>query len=554
MSTWCEKLTFGQALDRAVERFGAREALMFQGQRWTFAQLQADCDRAARALIQAGVRPGDKVSLWLMNRPEFVHLIFAVAKIGAVLVPANTRFRTRDIEYLLRQSDSTTLITADRSGPIDYLAMVRELLPDLPSASDPRNLQSAAFPELRRVIVLSDQHYPGALPWNDLLRAGEAVPPEEFNARQRAVNPDDTAIILYTSGTTGFPKGVMHNHDPLRIVMDHANRLAVRPQDVVLMYLPLFHSFGLHEGPWMSMVSGARVVLMEQFDAGEALRLIESEKASLIHGFDTHFRDLMDHPDCLQTDRSSLRTGLLAAGLASSEATARHAQQLLCHTVSCWGMTEVGAGATLGRLTDTDDERCTRSGVPLPGYDYKVVDPETGKPVPFGTPGELLCRGYGVMQGYYQKPEETAKVLDADGWFRSGDMCILYEDETIRFLGRFKDMLKVGGENVDPAEVEALLLSHPAVSRVVVVGVPDPRLSEVACACVVLQPGAEGTATPPGAGAGMLEALTSHLRGQVASFKIPRHVVVVDELPMTASGKIQKFKLREICLQQLGLS
>lgn len=544
MSRWCEKITFGEALDRAVERFGDREALMFQDQRWSFAQLQADCDRAARALIQAGVRPGDKVTLWLMNRPEFVHILFAVAKVGAVLVPANTRFRTRDIEYLLRQSDSTTLITADRSGPIDYLAMIRELLPDLHSAPDPRNLQTTAFPELRRVIVLSDQRHSGALSWSDLLRAGESVAREELDARQRAVGPDDTAIILYTSGTTGFPKGVMHNHDPLRIVMDHANRMAVRPQDVILMYLPLFHSFGLHEGPWMSIVSGARMVLMEQFDAGEALRLIESEKASLIHGFDTHFRDLMDHPNCLQTDRASLRTGLLAAGLASSEPTARRAQQLLCHTVSAWGMTEVGAGVTLGRLTDTEDERCLRSGVPLPGYYYKVVDPESGKGVPFGTPGELLCNGYGVMQGYYQKPEETAKVLDADGWFHSGDMCILYEDETIRFLGRFKDMLKVGGENVDPAEVEALLLAHPAVSRVVVVGVPDPRLSEVPCACVVLNPGAEVTA----------DSLTGHLRGQVASFKIPRHVLFVDELPMTASGKIQKFKLREMCLQQLGLS
>jgi fatty-acyl-CoA synthase len=309
------------------------------------------------------------------------------------------------------------------------------------------------------------------------------------------------------------------------------------------MYLPLFHAFGLYEGSLMSMVTGARQVLMEQFDPGEALRLIGREKVTMMHGFDTHFQDIMDHPECMRTDRSSLRTGILAAGLSSSEPVARRAQQLLCRTVSGWGMTEVGVGAALGYPTDREDDRCLASGVPLPGYEFKIIAPETGETVPYGTPGELCCRGYGVMQGYYKKPDETAKVIDAEGWLHSGDLATMREDETVRFLGRYKEMLKVGGENVDPVEIEALLLQHPAVSQVKVVGVPDPRLQEVACACVVLEPGAP---VAP-------EDLLAFCRGKIASFKIPRHVLFRKEYPMTSSGKVQKFKLRELCIEALHL-
>jgi fatty-acyl-CoA synthase len=420
--------------------------------------------------------------------------------------------------------------------------MVRELLPELDTYEAPQSLRSATFPELRRVILVSAQSYPGMRRWQDVVAAGDAVPDDALTARQQAVDPDGTALIMYTSGTTGFPKGVMHNHNLLRNVTDEANRMAVRPSDAILMYLPLFHAFGLYEGSLMSIVTGARQVLMAQFDPGEALRLIASEKITLMHGFDTHFQDITDHPDCLQTDRSSLRTGLLAAGLASSAPIARRAQQRLCPTVSGWGMTEVGVGAALGFPGDTEDDRCLASGVPLPGYAFKIIDPETGGTVPCGTPGELCCRGYGVMQGYYKKPEETSKALDPQGWLHSGDMATMREDETIRFLGRYKDMLKVGGENVDPVEIEALLLQHPAVNQVKVVGVPDPRLQEVACACVVLEAGRHVTA----------EELLALCRGKIASFKIPRYVLFRKAYPMTSSGKVQKFKLREDCLNALG--
>jgi fatty-acyl-CoA synthase len=262
-----------------------------------------------------------------------------------------------------------------------------------------------------------------------------------------------------------------------------------------------------------------------------------------MHGFDTHFQDIMEHPDCVQTNRSSLRTGILAAGMSSTEPVARRAQKLLCHTVSGWGMTEVGIGAVLGFLTDTEADRCLASGAPLPGYEFKIINPETAQTVPYGTPGELCCRGYGVMQGYYKKPEETARAIDAEGWLHSGDMATMREDETVRFLGRYKEMLKVGGENVDPVEVEALLLEHPAVNQVKVVGVPDARLQEVACACVILEAGAQ---VDP-------ETILAFCRGKIASFKIPQHVLFMKEYPMTSSGKVQKFRLCERSIEELGL-
>ena len=544
-SAWIEKRTVGAQVNWAAGQWGEREALTFVDgsavRRWTFAELRADVDRAAKALLQAGVGPGETVALWLNNRPEWLHILFAVAKVGGTLVPVNTRFRTSDLAYVLRHSDATTLITADVSGPVRYIDMVRELTG---TGADARALAVEEFPALRRVIVLSDQAYAGTLRWESLLAEGAGAERDrELREREAAVDPEGTLFVLYTSGTTGFPKGVMHNHDILRLVGDHANRMAVRQSDVILMYLPLFHSFGLHEGAMMPIVSGARQVLMAQFDAGEALRLIARERPTLLHGFDTHFREIMDHPDCERTDRSSVRTGMLAAGLASSETVARRAQRTLGKFVSAWGMTEMGASVSLGLQLDSEDDRCLASGSPMPGMEFRVIDPATGQDVPPGQPGELLFRGYSIMQGYYKMPEQTEAAFDKEGWFHSGDTASMRADGTIRFLGRYKDMLKVGGENVDPAEVEARLLQHPAVQQAVVVGVPDTRLSEVACAYVVLEADASAST----------EDLVGDWRGSIASFKIPRHVLFLDELPMTPTGKVQKFKLREMAVRELGL-
>jgi fatty-acyl-CoA synthase len=543
MSDWFEKISVGDALDRCAARFGTREAFCFEDEHWSFDDLQVDVNRAARALLHSGVQAGDKVALWLSNRPEWIHIWLAVAKIGAVLVPINTRFRTHDLDYVLRQSDSTILICADRAGPIHYLDMVRELVPELDTCDDPQALQVPTFPALRQVVTVSTSAYPGTLRWSDLLASADAVPEADLTTRQAAVDPDATCLIMYTSGTTGFPKGVMHNHSMLRMATDLANRMAIRADDALLMYLPFFHIFAFYQGIIISLVTGARLVIMEQFDPGEALRLIEHEKVTRLFGFDTHFLDLMQHPDCERTDRSSLRLGLLVAGLSSTEPAARRAQQVLCPTVSGWGMTESGACPSLSSLLDSEDDRCTASGMALPGYAFKIVDADSGKTLPNGAIGELCCHGYQVTRGYYKKPDETARAIDAEGWLHTGDMATMREDGTIRFLGRYKEMLKVGGENVDPVEVETLLQQHPAIDQIKIVGVPDTRLQEVGCACVMLTTGADLSA----------DDIMTFCRGKVASFKIPRHVLAIKAYPMTASGKVQKFKLREMAIEALNL-
>lgn len=530
---WFEKITFGQLLDSAAARWGAREALCFEGRRWSFAQLRQDTDRAAKALIAAGVQPGDHVALWLGNRPEYLFLFFAVAKIGAVLVPINTRFRTRDMAYIVQQSDASTLITAARAGPIDYVAMVEEIVPGL-RRQEAAALRSAGAPALRRVIVLHEAPLGGTLHWQALLQAGAAVSSAELERRGAAVDPDGTAYIMYTSGTTGFPKGVMQGHNVIRNVMDEANRLGITPRDVTLNYLPLFHAFAVYTAVLMSPATGSRQVLMPHFDAGEALRLIAAERATLLYGFDTHYKDLLEHPRYASADLRSLRTGVLAAGMHSSEPIARRAQAMV-RTLTGFGMTEIGVGATMSFLDSDDEVRTTMSGWPLNGYEIKIADPASGATLPPGEVGEICVRAYQVMRGYYRKPEETARAIDAEGWFHTGDCGLMRADGCLRFLGRYKDMLKVGGENVDPTEVEGLLLDDPRINHVAVVGVPDERLSEVPVAFVIAERGAQLSE----------DDVVALCRGRIASFKIPRRVFFTDSFPMTGSGKIQKYVLRE---------
>jgi len=537
---WFSKRTIGSLVDERARRDGAREALVFEARRFSFAELARDIDAVARGLMAVGIGPGDKVALWMPNRPEWVRAALAVMRIGAVLVPINTRLRTEDVAYVLGQSDAAALIIAARSGPVDYLAMARELLPSLASAGG--GLMDARLPALRHVIVLGDTPAAGTLGWSALLEGGRRVADDVLRARIDAVDPDETAFIIYTSGTTGFPKGVMHCHNIVRNVIDRAYRMAITPADTILMYLPLYHLYGFSEGILMSMATGARQLVTQTFDAHESLRLLEEERATIVDGFDTHFKDLLEAYRRQPRDTSSIRTGILASGMLSSVPTAQEARRLFGNFLSGYGMSEIGVGAALSAI-DSSEEQCVEaSGYPAPGYEIKIIDPETGREQPTGAPGEILVRGYMVMQGYYRKPEETAKAIDADGWMHSGDMGLIRADGHLRLLGRYKDMLKIGGENVDPLEVEAYLGSHPAIKAAAVVGVPDARLSEVAVAFVQAMPGQLITQG----------AVAEHCRGKIASFKIPRHVFVVEEFPMTGSGKVQKSKLREEARQRLG--
>ena len=541
MSEWYTKKTFGALVDTMAERFGRREALVFEDQRYTFAEVRERVDEVARGLIELGVKPGDHVALWLLNCPEWIFTMFALARIGAVQVPVNTRFRTHDLAYLLKQSDARYLVTHDVSGPVDYLAMVREVV-ELPAHGEVVHDQN--FPELKRVVILGEPGHAGCVGFDAMLAAGTEVDGETLTARVETVDPDHPVFIMYTSGTTGFPKGVMHNHVMLRLVEERAFRLGITENDTILNYLPLFHLFSYSEGALTSMLTGARQVLTATFDAAACIRLIEQERCSVMHGFDTHLKDLSEAQERLGADLSSLRCGLFAADMQSSVGIVRRAAESLAPlvTVTGYGMSEMGAATLVGALDDDLERRAETSGYPAPGYEFRIVDPATGAEQPDGEAGEIAVRGYGLMMGYYNKPTATADSYDAEGWFRTGDTGLRRTDGYIRFLGRYKDMLKVGGENVDPMEIEGLLLELDGVQQAAVVGYPDARLNEVAVAYVQRRPGSTLGE----------KDVVEHCRGKVATFKIPRHVLFVDAMPMTASGKIRKVELRDDAKQQLG--
>jgi fatty-acyl-CoA synthase len=535
---WFEKTTLGMLPEHAARRHGTREALRFEGKRWTFAGLAADVDRAARGLLTLGIEPGEKVALWMVNRPEFIAAAFAVMKIGGILVPINTRFRSEDAAYVVGQCDASALIIAARSGPVDYLAMVRELAPSIDTGA----LHEARFPRLRHVVVTGDSSAPATVSWDAMIERGAALPAHALAERAAAVDPEATAFFMYTSGTTGVPKGAMHGHRIVRNVVDRAFRLAITEADTILMYLPLFHLFGFSEGMLTSMVTGARQALTETFEPEASLTLLADERATIVHGFDTHFKELMEALERRPRALPRIRVGICAAGMSSSTAIARKARHVFGHLVSGYGMSEFGVGAAIGALDSTEDQCVEASGYPAPGYEIAIIDPDAGVVQPPGVPGEILVRSYMLMQGYYNKPEETARAIDASGFLHTGDMGLIRPDGHLRFMGRYKDMLKIGGENVDPMEVEAFLMTHPAVNLAAVVSLPDARLTEVAVAFVRTEPGR--AITEP--------ELVDYCRGKIASFKIPRRVALVDDFPMTSSGKIQKVRLREEAQRRFG--
>ncbi|MEX2480529.1 MAG: AMP-binding protein [Gammaproteobacteria bacterium] len=540
MPEWYSKKTFGSLVDTMAERFGTREALVFADERYTFIEVRERVDEVARGLIHLGIKPGDHVALWLMNRPEWIFSMFALARIGAVQVPINTRFRTHDLAYLLKQSDARYLITHDVSGPIDYLAMVREVV-RLPAHGT--TIRDPDYPELERVVILGESDPAGCIAFDDMLDGAKEIDPGTLTARAHAVDPDHPVFIMYTSGTTGFPKGVVHSHIMLRLIEERAFRLAITENDTILNYLPLFHLFSYSESALLSMLTGARQILVETFDPDQCIELIEREGVSVMHGFETHLKDLTAAQEGLGADLRTLRCGLFACGMQSSVPICRKAAEVLAPLISVtgYGMSEMGAGTLVGSLGDSLEQRAETSGYPAPGYEFRIVDPTTNTEQPTGTPGEIVVKGYCMMQGYYDKPKETAACYDTDGWFHTGDTGIRRADGYIRFLGRYKDMLKVGGENVDPMEVEGLLLSLDGVHQVAVVGVPDERLTEVPFAYVQRRPGSN-----------LSEAeILAYCRGKVATFKLPRHVIFIDTLPMTASGKIRKVELRVDALEKL---
>ena len=538
---WYRKRTLGSLLDDAAARYGTREALVFDGKRWTYDQVLTKTNETAKGLMALGVGPGDRVALWMTNLPEWLFVMFAVAKTGACLVPLNTRYRTDDVSYAIRQSRSRFLISLDQSGPVDYRAMLAEAMPDMKDGYE-GELQLTDFPELRQIVFLGPQKLDNTLGFDALLAAGENISDTQLKHRADAVDPDGLMAILYTSGTTGNPKGVMHTHHPLRNTAERAQLYGMTFEDIHLNYLPLFHLYAYSEITILSVITGATQVLMDVFDADRALDAAVEEKATVLHGFEAHWLDLLLAQEQRARALPHLRLGTLPSGVDSTIPVAEKANWVFCPTLSGYGSSEGWPFITCSNPGHTIEQRVNTSGFPMNDYEFRIVDPETRLDQPVNISGEIWIRGYAQMKGYWDQPDATRETIDEEGWLHSGDVGLLRDDGQLVFQGRYKDMLKVGGENVSPAEVEAYLREMDEILDAAVVAYPDPRLTEVPVA-FVLSAGDEPVPAEP---------IIARCKGRIASFKIPRHVITVDEFPMTPSGKIRKVALREKALEMLG--
>jgi len=528
--------TFGAMLDRAAERWPDAEALVAGDDRLTFSQLRRQCRLMASALVRLGVQPGDRLAVCMGNSVEWVVSFYGAALAGAITVPVNTRFKTAEIEYCLSQAGVSTLITIDRFlGKIDFIRMLRSIEPAIGE-----RLPGAKLPRLHSLIVLGDDRPATATSFGALRveqkKIGEQPLPE--------VRPDDVVIMQYTSGTTSFPKGVLLTHDNvLRNAANVAERIGVRTGDRYFSARPFFHVAGTTLSQLVALSAGACLVTTETFDAGTSLEIMAKERCTLVSGNDTLFLMMMAHPD-FDPKKLNLRGGWAAAGpVVMRQVIERMGIRDLCFA---YGLSESSPNVVMSDFRDDPELRIAGLAKTHEGVALRIVDPETGADRPAGAVGEILVRGWSLMKGYHEKPAETAKAIDKDGWLHTGDLGSLTPGGRLRFVGRVKDVFRVGGENVAPAEVEEVLHDHPAVAQAQVVGVPDPRLGEVAAAYVRLREG--GKAEP--------EELIAWCRERCANFKVPRYLRLVgsfDEIGMTGSAKVQKSKLRDFAVADLGL-
>jgi fatty-acyl-CoA synthase len=535
---WIEVTTIGDLVDRQASQSSA-EALVFPDSRTTYPELAELSDRFARSLLGAGVRPGDKVGILMPNNLEYVLALIATAKLGAVSVPVNGRFRTYELGHVLSHADVTVLLTA--AGPVpstDYPAMLTDVFTDL-KGQDPRALRVGAAPQLRQIIDLGGTAE-GLLTREQFEAGGEGISPDEVETLKARVRVRDVALLMYTSGTTARPKGCLLCHEA--VVRQGRNvaltRFRLTPADRFWDPLPLFHCGGLV--PMLGCFSaGARYCHAGHFDADVALRMLEEERVTVAYpAFETIWFAVLNHPRFEDADLSSIRVIqniCVPERLAQFEARMPWAVQ-----VTSYGSTECATNLTLPFPDDPYDVRINTLGHPIEGMEVKICDPETGVEKPFGEVGELCFRGYSRFDGYYKDPELTAQTIDADGFFHSGDLASADADGRLRFAGRLKDMLKVGGENVSALEVEAFLAGHPAIEIVQIVGADDARYGEVPAAFIQLRPAAAATD----------QEIIDYCIGRIATFKVPRYVRFVTEWPMSGT-KIQKFRLREQLAEEL---
>jgi fatty-acyl-CoA synthase len=544
---WIDGLTFEQTLTQTVERFGDHEALVFPklGHRRTYRQFQADVREAARALMALGVQPGENVGIWATNWPQWVVTQFATAHMGAVLVNINPAYRAHELQYVLKQADITTFILTDRFKSSDYFEILAKVCPELDTCG-PDDLQSDACLKLRHVISIKSEKRPGMRNWNEFRQLATQVSEEALNDRQSAIRAEDVVNIQYTSGTTGFPKGAMLTHRNLLMNAFHVGqRMDFTENDRLCIPVPFYHCFGCVMGTLMCSVYGATMVVpAESFDPEATLETIQNERCTGVYGVPTMFITELDHPRFGELDLSSLRTGIMAGSPCPIEVMRKVVGEMGARDITiAYGLTEASPVITQTRSTDSLEHRVSTVGKVLPGLEVRVVSPGTMEPVSPGEPGELMVRGHGVMKSYYNKPEETTEAISAEGWLHSGDLAVETADGYYRITGRIKDLIIRGGENIYPREIEEFLYTHPAIADVQVVGLPSPKYGEEVSAWVRLKPEANLTE----------DEVRSFCKGQIAHFKIPRYVVLVDEFPTTVTGKIQKFKLREKGIHQFNL-
>jgi fatty-acyl-CoA synthase len=525
--------TLSQVLRDTTARFPRRNAILDpSGATFTYEELNERVDRLARGMLEIGVARGDKVGLWMPNVPEWVFAYFAIARIGAVVVPMNTRYKMHEVEYILDDSEATALFAVGSFVGIDYLQMIGEVRDRLPN--------------LKHVMIVGepgeDMHG-----FTETVALGEASLADGVLAEREALcDPSDNVFILYTSGTTGNPKGAMLSHHNIAKNAEQVTEvLHTTEEDVFLLAVPFFHCFGCVMGIAGSITWGAAMVPMQVFKAKEALELVERFGVSVLYGVPTMFvleleENRKGKDDGTRYDVSTLRTGIMAGAPCPIEVMKGTMEELHCNVSIAYGLTEASPVITMTRFDDPVERRVETVGRALDGIEVKIADDDHHR-VPTGEMGELACRGYNVMLGYYRAPEVTAETIDADGWLCSGDLATMDAEGYVKIVGRKKDMLITGGFNVYPAEIEEYLFTHSKVQNVSVIGVPDDVFGEVAVAYVIPR---EGETIDP-------QEIVDYCVGEIANFKVPRYVEIVDEFPMTQSGKVQKFRLREIAVAAL---
>ena len=542
-------LTFPQVLDRMVEEFPDQYCFKYTTLDYTrtYSEFRDDVDTFARALVSMGVRPGMKVAVWATNVPAWYITFWATTKIGAVLVTVNTAYKIHEAEYLLRQSDTHTLVMIESALDSNYRKIINEICPEIATTKAGEQLHCKRLPFLRNVITV-DFKQPGSLTFDEAMERSELVPIEEVRRMAANVQPDDVCNMQYTSGTTGFPKGVMLTH--YNVVNNGkciGDRMGLSTADRMMIQVPMFHCFGMTLSMTSSMTHGATMCPMPYFSAKSSLACINQERITCFNGVPTMFIAMFNHPDYRKTDFSYMRTGIMAGAGCPPELMKRAAQpdeMNMYGIVSVYGQTECAPGNTMSSWTAPLEVRTETVGYDFPHVECKIIDPETGEEVPAGVNGEFCARGYNTMKGYYKMPQATKDTIDEDGWLHSGDLACKDENGNYRITGRLKDMIIRGGENIYPKEIEEFIYTHPAVKDVQVIGVPDKKYGEEIFASIVLKEKDSITT----------DEMLQYIKASMARHKVPKYIEFVDAFPMNAAGKVLKYKMREDAARRYNLT